>query len=85
MVGIGSRNSLLCQVTADACGVPVVAGPVDAAALGNALVQVRTLGGITGDQGGLRELVLDTQPTYRYEPAGRPAAWDRAEERPGLT
>ena len=85
VVGIGSRNSLLCQLTADACGVPVVAGPVDAAALGNALVQVRTLGGITGDQGGLRELVLDTQPTYRYEPSGRLSAWDEAESRLGLT
>jgi rhamnulokinase len=84
VIGIGARNPLLCQLTADACGVPVVAGPVDAAALGNALVQARTLGGVSGDRGSLRELVRDTQPTYRYEPSGRLSAWDAAEQRLGL-
>ena len=38
------RNELLCQLTADACGLPVVAGPIEAAALGNVLVQARALG-----------------------------------------
>ncbi len=84
VIGIGARNSLLCQLTADACGVPVVAGPIDASALGNALVQARTLGEISGDRGALRELVLNTQPTYRYEPSGPSSAWDAAEARLGL-
>ena len=78
LVGGGSRNALLCQLTADACGVPVIAGPVEAAALGNALVQARTLGALSGGLDDLRALLRRTQPLRRYEPTGDPAAWSTA-------
>lgn len=69
VVGGGSRNALLCQLTADACGLPVVAGPVEATALGNVLVQARAHGGLAGDLESLRALVRATQPLRRFEPA----------------
>ncbi|HEV7650369.1 MAG TPA: rhamnulokinase family protein [Actinophytocola sp.] len=69
IVGGGARNTLLCQLTADACGLPVVAGPVEATALGNVLVQARALGAVDGDLATLRALVRATQLTTRYEPA----------------
>jgi rhamnulokinase len=69
LVGGGTLNELLCQLTADACGLPVLAGPVEATALGNVLVQARAHGAITGDLGALRQLVLRTQQVRRYEPA----------------
>lgn len=68
LVGGGARNGLLCQATADACGRPVVAGPVEAAALGNVLVQARSLGWIVGDLDALRGLISATQPLRRFEP-----------------
>jgi rhamnulokinase len=81
LVGGGARNSLLCQLTADACGLPVVAGPVEAAALGNALVQARAAGAVTGGLPELRALLRATQKTRTYTPAGDTAAWDSAERR----
>jgi rhamnulokinase len=68
LVGGGARNSLLCQLTADACEVPVVAGPVEATAIGNVLIQARTRGLIAGDLETLRALVRTTQDIRRYEP-----------------
>ncbi|WP_435614251.1 rhamnulokinase [Streptomyces coelicoflavus] len=80
VVGGGTRNALLCQLTADACGLPVVAGPAEAAALGNVLVQARAHG-LVGDLAGMRRLLARTQPLTRYEPRGDPARWRAAEAR----
>jgi rhamnulokinase len=68
LVGGGARNTLLCQLTADACGLPVEAGPVEATALGNVLVQARAGGLLAGDLESLRALVRATQEIRRYEP-----------------
>jgi len=81
LVGGGARNELLCQLTADACGLPVIAGPVEASAIGNILVQGRALGGAPGDLDDMRALVRGTQPLRRFEPSGSPAAWQAAERR----
>lgn len=80
IVGGGTRNALLCQLTADACGLPVVAGPTEAAALGNVLVQARGRG-LVGDLGSMRRLIADTQLLERYEPRGGIATWHAAEKR----
>ena len=80
VVGGGSQNELLCQLTADACALPVVAGPTEAAALGNVLVQARTLGEELPDLNEMRALLRRTQALKRFEPA-RGADWDAAEAR----
>ena len=71
IVGGGARNELLCQLTADACGLPVLAGPVEATALGNLLIQARAAGVLDGDLAALRSVLRETQQVVRYEPAAR--------------
>jgi rhamnulokinase len=78
LVGGGALNEPLCRLTADACGLPVLAGPVEATALGNVLVQARARGTVTGDLAGLRALVRRTQTVRRYDPRpSRPGAGRR--------
>jgi rhamnulokinase len=83
LVGGGSRNALLCRLTADATGLPVIAGPAEATAIGNILVQARAHG-LVEDRGAMRRLVSRTQRLWRYEPAGDLRAWDAAAARVGL-
>ncbi|MFE9675464.1 rhamnulokinase family protein [Streptomyces sp. NPDC006259] len=80
IVGGGTRNALLCQLTADACGLPVVAGPTEAAALGNVLVQAGAHG-LVGDRHAMRALLARTQPLTRYEPRGGTGPWRDAQAR----
>lgn len=68
IVGGGSQNELLCQLTADATGLPVVAGPVEGSALGNVLVQARAAGVIAGGVAELRSVVRQSFPLTRYLP-----------------
>jgi rhamnulokinase len=81
VVGGGARNSLLCQLTADATGLPVIAGPAEATCFGNVLVQARALGAAPGDLAGMRALIRSTQPLRFFSPAGDGAAWANAEAR----
>lgn len=84
LVGGGAQNALLCQLTADACELPVEAGPVEAGALGNVLVQARALGLVAPDLTSMRALVHASR-TYRPRP-GSAAGWaaaDRRLPRPG--
>jgi rhamnulokinase len=74
VVGGGSQNALLCQWTADATGRPVLAGPVEATALGNVLVQMLGLG-LLGSLSDGREVVRRSVEVTAYEPrAGE--RWD---------
>ncbi|MEP9362642.1 rhamnulokinase family protein [Nocardioides sp. CN2-186] len=82
IVGGGSQNALLCQLTADALGVPVLAGPAEAAALGNGLVQARALGADLPDLAAMRALVRRTHDVRRYEPRSG-LDWDAAASRLG--
>src|SRR5699024_5492673 len=68
IVGGGSLNQLLCQLTADRAGIPVEAGPVEATAIGNLLVQARSAGFISGDLDAMRAVVAEAFPPTRYTP-----------------
>jgi rhamnulokinase len=66
IVGGGSRSSLLNQSTADACGIPVMAGPVEATSMGNVLIQAQTLGHIA--YGDIRKIVRASCSPETFEP-----------------
>ena len=68
VVGGGSQNTLLCQLTANATGRPVIAGPVEATALGNVLIQARAAGAATGGLPLLRGIIAAGTDLRRYEP-----------------
>jgi rhamnulokinase len=74
VVGGGVKNSLLCQLIADATGRTVVAGPVEATAIGNLLVQMMAAGGSV-DLKSVRQVVRDSFELATYEPKNS-AAWD---------
>ena len=74
VVGGGARNGLLCQLTADATGLPVSAGPVESATIGNLLMQLQATGEIRNLEEG-RMLSLASTDVAHYEPHDR-EAWD---------
>ncbi len=69
VVGGGSRNALLNQLTADALGVEVVAGPMEATALGNVALQSRTLGALSQEPDAIRQLVRASIELERFRPS----------------
>jgi rhamnulokinase len=76
-VGGGTKNALLCQFTADACGRPVYAGPVEATAIGNILMQALG-GGQLSSVSDLRAVVAHSFPVTVYEPAATSCWTDAA-------
>ena len=76
IVGGGAQNRLLCQFTADATGCRVVAGPVEATAIGNIIVQAMALGYVASLAEG-RRIVRDSCALATYEPLSSPG-WEEA-------
>jgi rhamnulokinase len=82
VVGGGVYNALLCQLTSDACGLPVVAGPVEAAAIGNALVQAQAYGAVGAGRWAARVIVAERTELRVYHPSqGEAERWQAAEAR----
>ncbi|MEM8532196.1 MAG: rhamnulokinase family protein [Chloroflexota bacterium] len=76
IIGGGAQNHLLNQFTANATGKPVIAGPVEATVLGNALMQFMTLGELT-NLSEARQIIARMEGTQRYEPM-HIEAWNHA-------
>lgn len=68
IVGGGAHNELLCQWTADATGRRVIAGPTEATALGNLLIQARTMGDLP-EGASIRDVVRASTDLRTYDPA----------------
>jgi rhamnulokinase len=79
VVGGGSQNALLCQFTADACNRPVLAGPVEATAIGNVLVQAVGLR-LVGSLAEAREVVRSSFEVRTYSPRN-PEIWGEPYQR----
>ena len=76
IVGGGTRNRQLCQAAADACGRRVLAGPVEATAVGNLMVQAIAAGDV-GSIAQARDIVRQSFEVDEYQPKDT-AAWDDA-------
>ena len=79
MVGGGIKDTLLCRMSADATGVPVIAGPAEATVMGNIAVQLISLGEIK-DWKTARKIIKETSDAKVYEPRDT-AAWDEHDAR----
>ncbi|MDR0758468.1 MAG: rhamnulokinase [Tannerella sp.] len=70
VIGGGSQNALLNQFTANAIGLPVVAGPSEATAIGNCLMQAKAAG-LVKDRWEIRRIVAESFPMQTFEPEGK--------------
>ncbi len=76
IVGGGTKDNLLCQMTANSCGVEVIAGPIEATALGNVAAQLIACGDIS-DLACARKIIKNSETTTSYQPTDT-KAWDEA-------
>lgn len=67
MIGGGTKDKLLCQLTSDAAGIPAVAGPTEATALGNAISTLIALGEIS-DVSAARRMIINSGMTQKFQP-----------------
>lgn len=67
MIGGGTKDKLLCQLTSDAAGIPAVAGPTEATALGNAISTLIALGEIS-DVSAARRMIINSGLTQKFQP-----------------
>jgi len=79
IVGGGTQNQLLCQMTADACNRAVVTGPIEATAIGNAMMQAVANGDVAS-VAEARDVIRTSFPMEQYTPC-HPEAWDAAYDR----
>lgn len=77
IVGGGTKDVMLCQLAADACDLPVYAGPVEATAIGNIAMQAVSAGELSS-LAEARAVVAASFPLDTYEPTACRAAWDEA-------
>ncbi len=77
IVGGGTKDGFLSQMTADACGIPVAAGPEEATAIGNLMMQLIALGEVK-DLGHARAIVADSFALKHYSPIADREAWEAA-------
>lgn len=70
VLGGGTKDTLLCQMTADCCKITVKAGPVEATALGNIIIQLSALGELPDIEAG-RRLIKNTEAVKAYIPAAK--------------
>lgn len=80
IIGGGSRNDLLNRFTCAATGLPVVAGPAEATAIGNIMLQAKAAG-LAGDVASMRRLIARSVETVRHEPGADAEAWDEGYRR----
>ena len=67
LVGGGAQSALLCQMTANACGIPVIAGPVEATVYGNLAMQLVAAGAVK-DLKEVRSIIRNSENMKVYEP-----------------